>query len=87
MKDSGSDGDYNFAVIPPELSVVTVEKEGADVDMVTAFLHQNVPGNIEVFRVNKDNIPSGDNDSSDDEPLAEKAKRSRQQPDHPKGTG
>ncbi|XP_064071766.1 piggyBac transposable element-derived protein 3-like [Vanessa tameamea] len=52
--------------------------------MITASLPRDVPGNIEVFRSNKDTIPCGDFDSSDDEPLAEKAKRSRrQQPDQP----
>lgn len=77
LDESDSDGEYDFAVIPPEPSVVTDEEEGVDEDMVTATLPQDVPGNIEVFRANEDIIQS--DDSSDDEPLAEKTKRRRQQ--------
>nr|XP_026496431.1 piggyBac transposable element-derived protein 2-like [Vanessa tameamea] len=84
LEDSDSEADYEFAIIPPEPSIVTDEEEGADEAMITASLPRDVPGNIEVFRSNKDTIPCGDLDSSDDEPLAEKAKRSRrQQPDQP----
>ncbi|XP_046972429.1 piggyBac transposable element-derived protein 2-like [Vanessa cardui] len=82
LEDSDSEADYEFAIIPPEPSVVTDEEEGAD-EQLTASLPRDVPGNIEVFRSNKDKIPCGDPDSSDDEPLAEKSKRSRRQPDQP----
>nr|XP_026496763.1 piggyBac transposable element-derived protein 2-like [Vanessa tameamea] len=84
LEDSDSEAYYEFAIIPPEPSIVTDEEEGADEAIITASLPRDVPGNIEVFRSNNDTIPCGDLDSSDDEPLAVKAKRSRrQQPDQP----
>ncbi|XP_050337685.1 piggyBac transposable element-derived protein 2-like [Bactrocera neohumeralis] len=52
--------------------------------MVTASLPQDIPGNIEVLRCDEASVSSSDNDSSNDEPLSEKAKRSRRQlPDQP----
>lgn len=77
--DSDSEAEYDFAVIPPEPSVLTDEEEGSDEDMLFVSLPKDVPGNIEVFSCNSD-----DYDSSDDEPVAEKAKRMpRQQPNQP----
>lgn len=74
LRDSDSEAEYDFAVIPPEPSVLTDEEEGADEDMLLASLPKDVPGNIEVFRCN-----ANDDDSSDDETLAEKSKRMRRQ--------
>lgn len=81
LQDSHSEGEYEFAIIPPDPSVVTDEEEGAEEDMLTASMPRDVPGNIEVFR-NEDDIDS--DDSSDDEPLAQKVKRIRStEPDQP----
>ncbi|CAH2098362.1 unnamed protein product [Euphydryas editha] len=78
FKESSS-GRCRIDIKPPEPIAVTDDEEGADEDMVTASLPRDVPGNIEVFRHNENSIPSNDTYSSGDEPLAEKAKRSRRQ--------
>lgn len=79
LEDSDSDSLYDFAIIPPEPSVLTDEEEGGDEIMVAEDLPRDVPGNIEVFRRDNNIILTDDNDSSDDEPLADKVKRSRSQ--------
>lgn len=59
--------------------MLTDEEEGADENMVDDSMPQDVPGNVEVFRCDNNVNLNDDYDSSDDEPLAEKVKRSRRQ--------
>ncbi|CAG5004906.1 unnamed protein product [Parnassius apollo] len=47
--DSDDDREYDFAIIPPDSSVVTHEEEGSDEAMVTYTLSRDVSGNIEVM--------------------------------------
>ncbi|CAK1600427.1 unnamed protein product [Parnassius mnemosyne] len=77
IADSDDDCAYDLAIISPDPSVVTDEKEGSDKDMVKFTLPRDVPGNIVVL-VRDESTLSSDYDSSDEEPLA--SKRVHRQP-------
>ncbi|XP_022827111.1 piggyBac transposable element-derived protein 3-like [Spodoptera litura] len=70
------DDDCDLAIIPPEPSALTDDEEGADEDMTTVCMPQDVPGTLEIF-THRDNSVHEDSsyDDSDDEPLASKRKR------------
>ncbi|KAL3280000.1 hypothetical protein HHI36_017508, partial [Cryptolaemus montrouzieri] len=73
IEDSDDGFEYDLAIIPPELSVVTDEEEAVDDENLPTKLPNDVSGNIEVL-IRDDGALS---DISDDEPLASKRARIR----------
>jgi DNA excision repair protein ERCC-6 len=69
MEDEDLENNIDCVIIPPEPDVLTDEEDFDDNEMDNFELPRDIPGTIEIFPRNQDEV-----DSSDEEPLAKKIK-------------